>query len=59
VLDPLKQLLRVQQRRAELKEQYDYWMSKALEEGYSATKIASELHVTEAAVRMYRKRNNL
>lgn len=57
--DPLKNLVRVQKERAALREEYNWWLGKAVEDGYSNNKIAKALGVSETAIRNYRKRNEL
>lgn len=57
--DPLKNLVRVKRERDRLREEYDYWLEAAAANGYSNVKIAHELGLTEAAVRMYRHRKGL
>ena len=59
MLDPLKQLKRISNQREQLREEYDYWLVKCWEEGYSNVKIARELGLSEAAIRMYRVRKRL
>lgn len=59
MLDPLKQLARIQKERIKLRDEYNHYIKLAAETGYSNSKIAHELKVSETAIRLYRKRNKL
>jgi len=57
VIDPLAELKRIREQQERLRKQYAYWLHKAHDEGYANVQIARQLGISEAAVRMYLKRN--
>ena len=58
-INPLDQLYKIRQKQALLRRDYHHWMKKSVEKGYSNTKIAKHLKISETAVRLYRQRNDL
>ena len=57
--DPLARLVAIREVRKGTEVHYNYWLKQAVEQGYSNYKIAKELGMTEAAIRMYRKRHGI
>ena len=57
--DPLIRLKTVKELMDRSKLHYDFWLKECVKDGFSNVRIARELGLTEAAIRMYRKRNGL
>lgn len=58
-MTPLDRLERASDRRGEVQEEYRDALQECVDAGYSNVAMAHRLCVTEAAIRMYRKRNNI
>lgn len=58
-VEMVKQVVAARKYQEEAKKHYYEMLGMALDAGVSPTRLARELHVTEAAIRMAKKRHNL